>query len=138
VALAASIPYLISRDRRSHGVDASNPPRRRTYNPSYPNPVHALRDILEQIQEGKQPGLYDFGQVLRWLDIALTGRTMKNMHDYARIAELMLDETCGEYYLSDGGYSRVWMDLDEGKAWVTDNSTAEVKRRWKALAEDEE
>lgn len=107
-------------------------------NPSYPNPVHALREILEQIQEGKQPGLYDFGQVLRWLDIALTGRTMKNMHDYARSAELMIEETRGEFYLSDGGYSRVWMDLDEGRAWVTDNSTAEVKRRWKALAEDEE
>jgi hypothetical protein len=105
-------------------------------NPSYPNPVHALRDILEQIQEGKQPGLYDFGQVLRWLDIALTGRTMQNIHDYARSAELMLDQTRGEFYLSDGGYSRVWMDLDDGRAWVTDNSTAEVKRRWKALAEE--
>jgi hypothetical protein len=35
VALAASIPYLISRDRRSHGVDASNPPRRRARNASW-------------------------------------------------------------------------------------------------------
>ncbi len=89
VARAAAIPYLVSRDRRSHGVPVT------AHNPSYPNPVHALRDILEQIQDGKQPGLYDFGQVLRWLDIALTGRTMKNMHDYARIAELMIDETRG-------------------------------------------
>jgi hypothetical protein len=128
-APTVDLSWRLRKLKEQHGIE---------HNPSYPNPVHALRDILEQIQEGKQPGLYDFGQVLRWLDIALTGRTMKNMHDYARIAELMLDETCGEYYLSDGGYSRVWMDLDEGKAWVTDNSTAEVKRRWKALAEDEE
>jgi len=119
--------WVIDAGEEQHGIE---------HNPSYPNPVHALRDIMEQIQEGKQPGLYDFGQVLRWLDIALTGRTMKNIDDYARTAELMLDQTRGEYYLSDGGYSRVWMDLDKGRAWVTDNSTAEVKHRWKALAEE--
>lgn len=35
-----------------------------------------------------------------------------------------------EYYLSDGGYSRVWVDPFEGEVFLGDNSLASVKRRW--------
>jgi hypothetical protein len=34
----------------------------------------------------------------------------------------------GEWYLSDGGYSRLW--LNEEKIFVTDNSLERVKESW--------
>ena len=35
-----------------------------------------------------------------------------------------------EYYLSDGGYSRIWVDPFKGVIYLTSNSRAEVKARW--------
>jgi hypothetical protein len=74
--------------------------------------------------------LNDFQKAMVALDVALTGTNQADAahmvsQQYASI-EAWLDG--GEWYLSDCGYSRLW--LTEEKLFVTDNSTSKVKANW--------
>ena len=69
------------------------------------------------------------------LDMVLTGKsrhvaehTMRNQAHRAGDPLAFIDG--GEYYLSDGGYSRV-VGNDEGALFLTSNSRQEVKDAWK-------
>lgn len=83
-------------------------------------------------------GLTRLQYLLATLDAALTGRPWKDVLHTARYRQATLDNLVfagGDraYYLSDGGYSRVYVDdRDEPvyRLFLTSNSRDEVKRQW--------
>lgn len=99
------------------------------------NPPKEVTQIAEHIQKLHEQGDWSFAakeqlpELLRALDKHLTGKT-NAPSKYAEDAENLMDTLSLEFYLSDGGYSRVWIDADEQRIFVTDNSRNEVKQRW--------
>ena len=59
------------------------------------------------------------------LSLALTGKT-PDLHD-VQITRLLEGQ---EFYLPDGGYSRLVVSLLTGDAFLTSNSRDEVKQAW--------
>lgn len=72
-------------------------------------------------------------QVDLWLlDACLTGRDPRaGRGDEHRLVDLEEFVLMGRlYYLSDGGYSRVYYPNEEGPVCLASESTDDVKRRW--------
>lgn len=61
-----------------------------------------------------------------WQACARTARSGK----FKKSAKDFLFEGDGLYYLSDGGYSRVWWDPSAGRLSIASESRQEVKDRW--------
>jgi len=80
----------------------------------------------------------EFQWAMLRLDVALTASV-----DVERVANTIRDngaasaeawlEKGGEWYLSDGGYSRVVYGEERGKLFLTSNSTDKAKARWNDL-----
>lgn len=66
------------------------------------------------------------------LDVALTGVDRETARNQQRNAADGDDFMAGgrEYYLGDGGYSRVCIGNFTGRLFLTSNSTDRVKARW--------
>jgi hypothetical protein len=68
------------------------------------------------------------------LDAQLTGHSMVTArlasHPQEDKIESLKNWDKIEYYLSDGGYSRVWVDPFEGSVWLGDNSLVSAKTHW--------
>lgn len=64
------------------------------------------------------------------LDAALTGNTDRRTHHTASDSNVNSFVEGHEYYLSDGGYSRVIMNDLSMKLRLTSNSRNEVKQTW--------
>ena len=75
------------------------------------------------------------------LDCALTGKPAKAVADQIRnqagnlSPEDWLESGAGEWYLSDGGYSRLGFNETTGHLFVTDNSLPRVKEAWGRCSE---
>jgi hypothetical protein len=80
-------------------------------------------------------------RVMLDLDVAVTGvpieQAVTQYHHYPKTVEDWLNEPGGnpEWYLSDGGYSRIiWMpyadNVNDNHLFLTDNSTTKAKARW--------
>lgn len=75
--------------------------------------------------------LTDFQAAMIELDMVLTGKDRERCEHTAMTQAASVEEWLGrEYYLSDGGYSRVM--LSESSMWVTSNSLDRVKTAWNA------
>ena len=73
-----------------------------------------------------------FRELMIELDMALTGKDRRAAEHTAKQPAADIGSfltTQREYYLSDGGYSRVVADFD-GRIWPTSNSLARVKEEW--------
>lgn len=70
--------------------------------------------------------------LLRMLDFEVTGKneTYKSHQDFPEDFEL----GGVEYYLSDGGYSRVCFNDMTGKLFMTSNSTDQAKKQFERLS----
>lgn len=66
-------------------------------------------------------------KLLSDLDFALTGKPKSGYQYPFDFLEFIQGK---EYYLSDGGYSRIFFGELYGKLNLTDNSTKEVKEKW--------
>lgn len=66
------------------------------------------------------------------LDVALTSADAEHVRNQQRSGVDAEDFMGGgrEYYLADGGYSRVCVGLFNGRLFLTSNSTDRVKDRW--------
>jgi len=78
----------------------------------------------------------EFADLIIRLDMLLTGKTREQAEHTARTSSRDLADPLSfimdgdsEYYLSDGGYSRLVV-TEEGKTWVTSNSLQRVKDAW--------
>jgi len=78
----------------------------------------------------------EFAELFIRLDMALTGKERTQAERTASHSRHVLTDPITyvtsnerEYYLSDGGYSRIVAN-DEGKVWVTSNSLQRVKDAW--------
>lgn len=72
--------------------------------------------------------------LLAALDRALTGKPLRicwrtSESQVDTIAKLAEWDSI-EYYLSDGGYSRVWINPFDGRVFISDNSLSGPKSRW--------
>jgi hypothetical protein len=78
-------------------------------------------------------GLNNFQWMMFRLDAALTGKPNQTVLNTIRNQEFKtaLDWVLAhrEWYLSDGGYSRLVAD-EEANIWVTSNSLERVKQNW--------
>ena len=83
-------------------------------------------------------GLNDFQWQMLNLDCALTGKSpaevAQQMHHRYASALLWLESGQREWYLSDGGYSRVFYDWD-GNLGLDSVSTDKAKGNWPSVAE---
>lgn len=83
-------------------------------------------------------GMNDFQWKMFNLDIALTGesshcdRHAGQMRNKPKSVEEWYNRP--EWYLSDGGYSRIWLDED-GHIFLTSNSTDKTKAAWERCIE---
>ena len=69
------------------------------------------------------------------LDQLLTGKSEKECARMSNQVEDLEKYLSGsEYYLSDGGYSRVYLSILEDQVFVTSNSLDKVKDNWKTSA----
>jgi hypothetical protein len=72
----------------------------------------------------------DLNDTLFFLASALTGKTDREV--FASIHERSVNSLVDgqEFYLPDGGYSRIVVSAFSGKAFLTDNSREAVKEAW--------
>jgi hypothetical protein len=78
-------------------------------------------------------GLTQFQKRLARLDTFLTGRKWKDVEHNARNQRFTVEKLLGvsaEYYLSDGGYSRIALDQSTGHIFLTSNSLEKPRRNW--------
>lgn len=69
------------------------------------------------------------------LDRQLTGNTEQRALQMVSQLEDPYQYIWGaEYYLSDGGYSRVYLDMSRGRVLLTSNSLAKPKENWETPA----
>jgi hypothetical protein len=72
--------------------------------------------------------------IMKELDIALTKCTYRKaecmLANQSHTLRKVLEWDKIEYYLSDGGYSRIWLDPFEEKVFLSGNSTAAAKMAW--------
>lgn len=85
----------------------------------------------------KQPQIHSWQEKLAFLDAALTGKSWKDVCHNNSSQSMILEDFCfgKEYYLSDGGYSRIFWSPDDNKLVLTSNSRQEVKDAWKICKE---
>ena len=77
------------------------------------------------------------GLMLIGLDSLLTGKpdsmvSRNGIRQLAGCIDALSNYKSFEFYLSDGGYSRIWMDCWDGTIFLTSNSRIEVKEKWDA------
>jgi ribosomal protein L17 len=103
------------------------------------NGEHQAADIVDStITEPKRYNLSKLRQVFEALDFKLTGnarREQERPKSDKDILEALYEGR--EYYLNDGGYSRVVLrpiapDYDKLRVFYTSNSTDKVKNAWES------
>ena len=74
-----------------------------------------------------------FGEMIRHLDVLLTGvsisKSKLTFQSQAEEVRKLCDWDHVEYYLSDGGYSRIWIDPFDEDVRLTSNSSEKVLAR---------
>ena len=92
------------------------------------------RRLAQRVEE-----LNEFQRAFLDLDCALTGHSptdvVKQMHHYPVSLEHWIKQAPSsnlDWYLSDGGYSRLAWSWDDKDLFLTSNSRSEVKANWDA------
>jgi len=82
----------------------------------------------------------DIANLMCELDVCLTGKTIA---DARQMRDNQIGKADGDieyflamgeiYYLSDGGYSRIRVDLETRQLFLTSESRDEVKKKWESV-----
>ena len=80
--------------------------------------------------------LSKFQEQLAFLDVALTGNSWREALHTA-LSQAMIPEKflAHEYYLSDGGYSRIHLNPDTLHIFLSSNSLETPKKNWRYCRE---
>lgn len=90
----------------------------------------------EEFYRQRLAGLPPLQKVMLDLDVAVTGvpaeRAVSQYHHYPADLLKWIEQPGGnpEWYLSDGGYSRVVWSTETGHIFLTSNSTSKAKANW--------